>query len=575
MIKKLLFCLLALAFVVPPAAAQDASGEGVSPLIWIPSDYEGFVRVDMRSPGDTLNELNLASYIAAFVQRQRSIYDRRKVFADFFPLDILDTENVTFEAQILPWLDSEIVLAYRQFDARFGVSPEDALLILPTEQPFVAATFLSTVAQSQDFPARETYRDTVIYSGDLTAIAFTPVAVLIGTTDTLHEALDTGFGGTSRLMDSDVFSAVDSVTAEGGMALAYFNGEAAANALSVALQGSTSAQPLLAAMGEAMASYDAGVLEQALLRGDVDSLSIRLEVNTFSRVLRATATIHTAADVDLPVADAVFNPAVLEMIPRSAMVVQAGGDGRTAFYDTVLTLPMSSFVTNLVGAFFFDPATTLIPEPPNAPDAQDIADAVSGFERALSLISDFDLNEDLVAHLDGSYAFALLPRPNNPAPLTGVRYDLLLIAEVDDGEAALEGALELARAVLALEADDFDAAEIEGATIQTVFVTPINEPIVQLGAVENRLLVGTGSAIQQAMRAGRGDNRLTDTQRWQNVNRDSKAGLYVDLNAVYNTFIPTAGSPVLQGIGQLSASAQYLGEGIFQLDLVVNVPLPA
>jgi hypothetical protein len=339
------------------------------------------------------------------------------------------------------------------------------------------------------------------------------------------------------------------------------------------LQGSTAAQPLLSALGEALAHEDAGGLEQVALSGNLDGLALNIRADTLRQVLHVNATFHVSGELDLPLTStADYHSVVIEMIPRSAIIVQSGADARTAFYDTVLTLPLTSYVANLLGAFFFNPATTQVPDLVNPPDAQDIADAVSGFETALSVIRNFDLNESLVSHLDGSYAFALLPRPNNPAPVTGLPYDLLLVVEVDDGNAALAGALELATNVLALEDTDFEAQTIEGISFQTLFVAPSQEPLVQLGVVDNVLVVGTGAAAEAAVRAGIGDNRLIDVERWQNVNPETNPGLYVDLNAVYNTFIPTAGGAAQQGVGQLSASAQYLGDNLFEIDVTVTVP---
>src|SRR5690242_1251462 len=125
---KIACLLLLLMLLASPVAAQDA----LSPLVWIPADFSGFVRLDMRDPIQTINQLNLSAYVASRIQRQRAQYTGFPDFSDFFPLDVLDTEDVTFETQVLPWVQGEIVLAYRRFDSSFSVAPEDALLVLPT-----------------------------------------------------------------------------------------------------------------------------------------------------------------------------------------------------------------------------------------------------------------------------------------------------------------------------------------------------------------------------------------------------------------------------------------------------------
>jgi hypothetical protein len=62
--------------------------------------------------------------------------------------------------------------------------------------------------------------------------------------------------------------------------------------------------------------------------------------------------------------------------------------------------------------------------------------------------------------------------------------------------------------------------------------------VIRLGVVDDILIVATGNGLELAHDAGRGDNRLTKDERWQRVTRDEIPQLYVNLNTVYNTFLP-------------------------------------
>ncbi len=564
--------LILMAALGAPASAQETAT--TTTLDWIPADFAGLVRLDMTNPAETIQRLNLSYYVAAAIQPARVGAPQQRTFNDFFPLDALDTENVTFENTVLPWIGGEVVLGYRQFDDLLQVAPDDLLMVLPTEDPFAAASVLSVVVESQDFPEHETYRGASIYIGDQTSIAFTPAVVLIGAQDVLHSALDTGLGYGERLVDTPAYQAVSAAQREERTIFAYLDGDKTLEALSVALQGDTSAKPLLEALGEALGAYEVGVLETALLSGSVDGIGLNLEPdNNLQPTLRATVTLYTKEATDQPPTETeAATPDVLAMMPRSAMVVQSGADARAAFYDTLLSVPLSGFATNIVGGFLFDPSALSAPQPENLPTSDDLQAAVAGLMTALSDVRDFDLDKDLIAHLDGSYALALIPRPNNPAPLTAARYDLLLAVQTGDPEAALDGAMELVNAILAVSGGDYEETEIEESSFETIYVEPIREPLLQLGLVEDVLVVGTGSAVEQAVRADRGDNQLINTDRWQRVSQGSKPTLYVDLNAVLNTFLPAAGGPASQGIGQLGATVNSLGDGLFQIDAMVTLP---
>lgn len=559
------FCCCLLLLGLTPLSAQAAE----SPLDWIPAGFDGALRVRLTDPDETLLELNMAWYVASFIQPQRVDTSRQRTLSDFFPVDLFDVEGASFEDAILPWLDGEIVVGYRRFDDRLGVADDDVLLILPTDDGFAAAAALSPIVGAQDLAERAIYRGTPIVVGDRTALAFTPSAVLVGARPLLEQALDAHAGDSERLADSAAFQAT--MAEAGATVSAYIDGDAALGALSVALHGDRSAEPLLAAFGNALAAYNGGAFATALLTGATDGLGITVTADGLRGNLRISAHVQTNA---LPPVDSAqaFDAGVLGLIPRSAMMVQSGGDARAAFYNTLLALPLTGSIGNLLGGFLA-PAGQVQPTPSApAPTADDLQAAVAGFVSGVKSSRQFDLDRELAAQLGGSYAFALLPRPNNPAPLTGAAYDLLLVTQTADAEAALEGASALAQTVFAVEANAFEDTTIGDAAFRTLFVEPIHEPLLQLGTVDDLLVVGTGAAVEQAMRAGRGDNRLVSVRRWQDVSGDDQPSLYIDLNAVYNTFFATAGGPASRGIGQLGATVRDLGAGLYVADVTVTLP---
>jgi hypothetical protein len=561
----LLFLVLA-ALGVWPAAAQAPA----APLDWIPADFAGVLRVDLARPADMLAQLNMASYVASFLQPVRTGAPAQRSLNNYFPVDVFDTEGATFEAQVLPWLTGEIVVGYRALDERFIAAPDDVLLVLPTDDPFAAASALSTVTSAQDFPTRTQYQGVTLFVGDQTAIAFTPAAVLVGSEPLLHAAIDAEAGTAERLADTPAYAALAANSADWPV-FAYFAGEAPAHALSALLSSDGTALPLLNALGEALQPYNGGTLETALLSGELDALAVGLRSDPLRNTVRASVTLHAGGVTTAP-PDA--DSDVLTYIPRSAMLMQHGGDVRAALYDALVALPAGGALNALLSSSLSTPATSsgAAPAPTfEPPDAEAITAAVSGFTTAMSAQGGFDLEADLLAHLDGSYAFALLPRPNNPLPGSNAPYDLLLIADSRDAEAAAAGAIRLAQAVLALPEDAFSASESEPA-LQTVSATPGGEPLLQIGAVDGRLIVGTGNAAALALRAGRGDNPLLSMARWQAVSRDAEPALYLDLNALYATFLPTSGGPVNIGIGQLGASWRTAGDDLYHIDVIVTLP---
>jgi hypothetical protein len=97
--------------------------------------------------------------------------------------------------------------------------------------------------------------------------------------------------------------------------------------------------------------------------------------------------------------------------------------------------------------------------------------------------------------------------------------------------------------------------------------------IARLGVVDNALVVATGNALEAALDARRGDNRLIDRDRWQVVSQEASPQLFVNLNTFTSTFLPDLGAPVSAQTSVLAARGQLLGDGLFQLKLTMTLAL--
>lgn len=563
--KTALLIVLVLLLSVAPLAAQDNLSTAVD---WVPATFDSLIRVDLNDNSAdgymTLDDLNLATFIAARLQPTRLPY-ARPTYSTIFPLGILDAEKATFENTILPWIDGNVVLAYRNFGSKLNVADADRLMVLPTSDTFAAAGLMSAVIKAQDFPRRDSYRDASLFIGDRTTIGFTPGAVLIGSEADVRAAVDAQAGAGARLVDTPAYKTVSAALPAHDFLFAYVNGAQSLRAVSVLLNGNDSGMGLLSALGSVISSAQASTLEAQFLTGAVKGIGVSISADNRNRTLHAQAAVYADSK---PVA-AKFDPSVLQVLPRSAMFVQSGADGHSAFNDALRLLPLSSYVSNVLGGFF--PALPNAPVPPPAPTEADIRSSVESFVSAFKSVGGFDLDSDLAAHLGGSYALAVIPRPNDPTPLTGAPFDVLIAARVTDGEAAVKGVTTLAQIALGLPAASFQPTQIEGASFNSAVIPATGETLFAVGSVDNLLIAGTGDAAVEAMRARKGDNQLIKVDRWQNVTGDSPL-LYVDLNAVYNLQLGTAGATTPPTIGQLGIDIQDGGNGVTILDLLANVP---
>ena len=556
--KRLPLILLLVLVIASPVGARQATP---AYLDWIPADFTAFVRLDLRNPQLATTNLNLSLFVASVFQPARLQVTQRLPIDSFFPLDSFDIEGASFQQQILPWLEGEAIIAYRDLDATYVADDDDTLMILPTSDAFASAGALDGVIQGQDGLRRETYRDMLIYVGDRTAIVFAPQAVLVGQEDMLHAALDQMLGGGEAFTVDPVYEQVRAAFAEDAPVFAYLRGEAADQSLRGLLGRGEQADPLLAALGGALAD-DAGMLKRLLL-GDVDGIGIQLTPDGANlRDVRARVVFH-AADMEAPITPD-FDDAVLELIPRSAIVVHSGSDAGMLARNALTALPLFAYAPTVLGAFAVPPFSG---DPLPAPSADDVRASVEAFTSAVEAGLAVDVRGSLLDHLQGSYALALIPRPNDPVPTLNTPYELLLVAQVDEPETTLDSLTALVEGLLNAPLDD---ETIDDTALHTL-TTQAGDALLRLGAVDNLLVLGTGDAVEQALRARGGDNRLIDQGRWHALSVDETPAVYVDINAFYNTFMPPQGGSVVSTVSQMGLYWRPLGDSLFEMRLIVNL----
>lgn len=556
----LIFWMLALA--VLPAAAQDTALQAAD---LVPADFAGFIRLRVESNAAlTLSNLNVSAALAAELQPARVRLTQALTYDDLIPLNALfDVENASFESAVLPWLGGELVLAYRRFDAALKTEPDDVLLILPATNLFQAAASLRPILEAQDFPDRDAYRGVTLYRGDRSAVVFTSSAVLAGAEDVVRAALDVAAGEAEPLTAGPAFGAVQAAISPEAFLFAYIAGDYLPPALTGLISGRAEAEPLFAALGGALRGEPG--LETLLLGGGFDGAAISLEIDRDNARYTATAIFHPNETPKLSRQSA-FDPALLEMIPRAALLVQRGDSLQTLAYDTLALLPLSNFGGQMIGGL---PLTTAGESSPLVlpPTAADLQNAIGGFFDGLRAAGGFDPRSNLLDYLPGGYALALLPRPNDPLPVLGVPFDLLLVAPVEGGEEAADGA----RRLLELA---FDLQPVGEAGAPFVQLGRGQTPIFEIGVVDGVLIVATGDAAQRALAARRGDNRLVDQPGWLALNTPEAPGLYLDSAVFFNTFFPTPGGRVL-GENERVRLGLWSGQrddDLFELRLVVALP---
>src|SRR5690349_20574016 len=119
MFKRALFCsLVAMAIIgLMPVAAQD---ETVRAADYVPADFAGFIELNLDNPQETLTNINIAAFAASQVQPTRVVLGANLIpFDQFVPFSrLFDVENTSFVANVLPWVNGEMVIAYRNFNGQ-------------------------------------------------------------------------------------------------------------------------------------------------------------------------------------------------------------------------------------------------------------------------------------------------------------------------------------------------------------------------------------------------------------------------------------------------------------------------
>ncbi len=564
-----LLLLISLCAVIFPTSAQDEP----QAASFIPADFAGFIQINVDNANATLRGLNISAFVASVLQPNRVLLgDNLLLYDDFIPFNqLFDVDGTSFVNNVLPWLAGDMVIAYRSFNAELKTSADDVLLILPSDDILGSAGRLSTIIGAQDLLQRETYLGVTVYIGDKASIALTAPAVFIGPTDLVHAALDVQAGQGDALIDAAAYQAVRGVSAEESLVFAYVGGEHIIPAVSGLLSGQSDSEALLTAFGTALTQMRPSIgFDSLLLNQGFDGVAVTLGVEVLDGVsyLKTHAVFHTAQN-DNVAALAKADNTLLDLIPRNALMAQSGADFSGLISDLMTALPMSNFARQMFGGL---PIRTVGTDSEliTAPESREVEDAVSSFVAVLEQFGDFNLQADLLDHLSGEYAFALLPRPNNPLPALNTPFDVLLVARVTDGDAAVDGLSLLANRLFGLQA--LDDVMLGDWTFKQLGID--SESVFTLGVKDGLLILATGDAAQSALDAERGDNRLTDQQPWQALSRAERPDLYLDAAVFYNTFFPSAGGgvPAQDNRTRFGVFTDYLGDGLYELRLDASLP---
>ncbi len=565
-----LFCLLA---VVLPVAAQNAAG--ASAADFVPDNVAGFITIKTTDLSLTLQSLNEAIRSAKLLQPLRvnsSITDVLGYY-DFIPFGTwFDLEQQDFAGIVSPWLGPDMVIAYRKFDAGLGASNNDILMILSSTNVLDASNRIEKVLKGQDLPQRETYRGITIYEGDKASFAMTLPAVFIGPVDLIKAALDVQAGAAPAITSDPTYRTVHAAQPADTFVSAYVSGSYIMPAVNGLLNGDPFSAPVLKAFGGALGiGQQQSNFSQLLLNGGFDAAEVNLVRGKAGQTMTATAIFHPVEPTYLTTA--AVDPAVLQMMPREALLVHSGTDFRAFVGDAITALPVSNFASQLIGGLPFQTAGSFQNDAVTDPKADDVKLAVASFISAIKQINGLDVQKDLLDHLQGDYAVALLPRPNFPLPILNVPFDFILVGKVDNGAKTQDSVVKLLTTMFNLQSTD---QQIVGDwAFKTMGLR--RDAVFQIGYQRNMIMIATSNAAAQALAAARGDNRLVNMDRWTQFPDTARPDLYLDAFVFYNTFFPqyllTGGVTVsAQRRERVMLTSQSREDGMFQLNLVATVP---
>jgi hypothetical protein len=551
--------LLAMSIAVQ---AQDAANTLAD---WVPESFAGFVSLNTEDIDVTVEALNVAAFTASVLQPTRFQFAAQNGLDGWFPLDSLDLERATFAQLIAPWLGGELVVAWPDFNDQFVSS--GALMLLSTRDAFTAASAMSPVVRGQDFLQQESYQGATLYLGDRTALAFTPAVVLIGPLEHVRAALDVQAGDSDSITADETFNETWPLLDSDALARIFVQDEAAAGALNFVLNGGFGAD-VVAAYGGALAAADDEALLAVLAAGGIEAAAVSVGSSLLiSNGLDVSAVLATAADISL--ADAEEIGLLWSYVPRSAIVAAGGSDAGRAAESLLYGLPLVSFLPRALAAFPFDPNAPSGGDFIPLPEQADITAVVDGFIATLERIGGIDLTDDVLDEIDGGYLAALLPRPNNPAPLLNASFDVLLAAESRDAADLAETLTRVAEqflgeGVLVADGDIIAFSDPLGGDTVFAIAAPADADV---------LLVGTGEAVAQAIRAGAGDNQLVAQERWAVLAEQLTPDWYFDIPGIYNLIAPSTGGQGQTPILQVGLAAEQHGERLVQIHLRVGLNL--
>ncbi len=564
-LRRALSCLLILPALVAPVFAQAAEPD---PRLFLPADIDAWLSLDIRD-FNTLDALNAAVRSIAILQPARQDLRSLQGLEDILPLQQLNTETpVRFERDFAPWVEEQVLLAWR------GSGPEaqDPLLILPTRDVLQAAGSFSWMLEEQDLLQRDRHQGRTLWLADRSSIAFAPGAVLVGPEALVRAALDAGAGVAPRLLDAAVGLPLPEVHADGHMLSGWLRGDDILPALAAALAGreAETTASLLAAYSEALAAFDVrSPLQRLLPAGGAQALGFRLATDALRlNALQLTLDLHY--EEAAPARAVAFNPTLLEPVPRNAMLVLAGTDARDLAFNLLTALPLAGFSGQLTGAFGAAQISGAGGEQLPLPDADVIEQALGNWLGELWRQAALDLENDLLRRLNGSFSLALLPRPDDPLPPLNIPWELALVAEVDDGAAALDALEQLV--TLTLDARGMERQEVAGRQVRVLPGDGFSDPLLQAWSADGLLLLGTGNAPAAMRRAQAGDDRLIDRARWQALAEETVPQLYLDVAPLYTTLLPAAAGSQLQQVRQLGLRSHTSRAGHQTLEITLTLP---
>ena len=566
-LRRALPCVFVLLALSAPVFAQAPAQTELDPRALLPADIDAWLSLDIRDSG-IINALNVAARSAALLQPGRAGLQPLQGLEQALPLQQLNTEALPiFARDFAPWVEEQVLLAWRAP----GPAAQSPLLILPTRDVLQAAASFSSILEEQDLLRRELHQGQTLWLADRSSIAFAPGAVLIGPEALVRAALDVQAAAAPRLLDAAAGMTERDTAPAGQILSGWLRGEKTLRALAALLSGSEESAPLLSAFGQTLAAFDSqSLLQQLVLQGEAQALTFSLATDALRlNVLRLTLQLHhdDAAASETPTA---FNAAVLEAVPRNAMLVVSGTEARSLVFNLLAAMPLSNFGGQLLGAFSAQESAGADNGLLAPPDADTIQQTISNWLAALWDQADFDLEHDLLRRLNGSFSLALLPRPNDPLPPLNIPVDLLLVAEVDDGQAALDALERLV--TLTLDARGLERREADGTQLRVLPGDGFSGPLLQAWSADGLLLLGTGAAPEAMRLARAGDDRLIDRARWQALAQEAPPQLYLDIAPLYATLLPGAAGPQLQQIRQLGLRSHAPAAGRQDLEITLTLP---